>query len=57
MWYQIKMESAVIKSGAHVKLEKLESISGLGFPFLQQRLSVNTITRRKVNSLSLSVLM
>lgn len=38
MWNQIKMESAVIKSGAHVKLEKLESISCANMP----RLSVSS---------------
>lgn len=53
MWYQIKMASAVIKSGEHVGSEKLESISGASMSRLSissAGLSVNT-KRRKANSL------
>lgn len=34
MGHQIKMASAVVKSGEHVRSEKLESISGASMPRL-----------------------
>lgn len=63
----VKINEAVIKSGEHVRSEKLESISGTSMLMpgqrhkaaclclLQQMLSVNTIIIRKVNSLSFKV--